>query len=91
MPLIETRWWTGTVDEMRPVTAELLAFSPNVIMAFSNPAVALLQPTAGNIPIVFVGVGDPIGDGFVTNLAHPGGNITSPVPTAPSGASGSRY
>jgi putative tryptophan/tyrosine transport system substrate-binding protein len=76
VPLIETRWWTGTVDEMRPVTAELLAFSPNVIMAFSNPAVALLQPTAGNIPIVFVGVGDPIGDGFVTNLAHPGGNIT---------------
>ena len=73
---METRWWTGTVDEMRPVTSELLAFSPNVIVAFSNPAVALLKPTAGNIPIVFVGVGDPIGDGFVTNLAHPGGNIT---------------
>jgi putative ABC transport system substrate-binding protein len=73
---IETRWWTGTVDEMRPVVAELLAFSPNVIMAFSNPAVALLKRTAGKIPIVFVGVGDPIGDGFVPSLAHPGGNIT---------------
>ena len=73
---IETRWWTGTVDEMRPVVAELLAFSPDVIMAFSNPAVALLKQTAGKTPIVFVGVGDPIGDGFVPSLAHPGGNIT---------------
>src|SRR6516165_12102238 len=61
---------------MRPVVAELLAFSPDVIMAFSNPAVALLKPIAGKIPIVFVGVGDPIGDGFVPSLAHPGGNIT---------------
>jgi putative tryptophan/tyrosine transport system substrate-binding protein len=73
---IETRWWTGTLNEMRPVVAELLAFSPDVIMAFSNPAVALLKPTAGEVPIVFVGVGDPIGDGFVPSLAHPGGNIT---------------
>jgi putative ABC transport system substrate-binding protein len=73
---IETRWWTGTVDQMRPVVAELVAFSPDVIMAFSNPAVSLLKPTAGKIPIVFVGVGDPIGDGFVPSLAHPGGNIT---------------
>jgi putative ABC transport system substrate-binding protein len=73
---IETRWWTGTLDEMRPVVAKLLTFSPDVIMAFSNPAVALLKPTAGKIPIVFVGVGDPIGDGFVPSLAHPGGNIT---------------
>src|SRR5690242_18799052 len=55
---IETRWWTGTLDQMRPVVAELLAFSPDVIMAFSNPAVALLKPTAGRVPIVFVGVGD---------------------------------
>ena len=73
---IETRWWTGTVDEMRPVVAELVAFSPDVIMAFSNPAVALLKPMASKIPVVFVGVGDPIGDGFVPSLAHPGGNIT---------------
>ena len=45
-------------------------------MVFSNLALALLKSMAGNIPIVFVGVGDPIVDGFVTNLAHPGGNIT---------------
>jgi putative tryptophan/tyrosine transport system substrate-binding protein len=73
---IETRWWTGTVDEMRPVVAELVAFSPDVIMAFSNLALALLKRMASTIPVVFVGVGDPIGDGFVSSLAHPGGNIT---------------
>jgi hypothetical protein len=43
---IETRWWTGTVDGMRPVVTELVAFSPDVIMAFSNPAVALLKRMA---------------------------------------------
>ena len=73
---LEARWWTGTVDEMRPVVAELVAFSLDVIMAFSNPAVALLKRMASTIPVVFVGVGDPIGDGFVSSLAHPGSNIT---------------
>jgi len=73
---IETRWWTGTPDEMRPAIAELLAFSPDVIMVFSNLALALLKSLAGNVPIVFVGVGDPIGDGFIASLARPGGNIT---------------
>jgi putative ABC transport system substrate-binding protein len=73
---IEIRWWAGTLEQMRPVAAEVLALSPDVIMAFSNPAVALLMATTGTVPIVFVGVGDPIGDGFVPNLAHPGGNIT---------------
>jgi putative ABC transport system substrate-binding protein len=73
---IETRWWAGTSGEMQPVVAELLAFSPDVIMVFSNLALALLKPMAGNVPIVFVGVGDPVGDGFVASLARPGGSIT---------------
>jgi len=72
----DVRWWTGGPEQMRAVVAELLAFQPDVIMVFSNLALALLKPMAGNVPIVFVGVGDPIGDGFVANLAHPGGNIT---------------
>jgi putative ABC transport system substrate-binding protein len=73
---VDVRWWTGGPNEMRPVVAELLAFSPDVIMVFSNLALALLKPMAGNVPIVFVGVGDPVGDGFVASLARPGGNIT---------------
>jgi putative tryptophan/tyrosine transport system substrate-binding protein len=50
---IETRWWTGTVDEMRPVVADLVAFSPDVIMAFSNLAVALLKRMANESILVF--------------------------------------
>jgi len=72
----DVRWWTGGEAEMRPVVAELLAFSPDAVMVFSNLALALVKPMARNVPIVFVGVGDPVGDGFVASLAHPGGNTT---------------
>src|SRR5205823_11675295 len=40
------------------------------------PALAQLRPLAGNIPIVFVMVADPVGSGFVASLARPGGNLT---------------
>jgi putative ABC transport system substrate-binding protein len=73
---VEVRWWTGGPEQMRPVVAGLLAFSPDVIMVFSNLALAVLKPLAGKVPVVFVGVGDPVGDGFVESLARPGGNIT---------------
>jgi len=73
---IDVRWWTGEPEQMRPAIAELLALSPDVVMVFSNLALAVLKPMAGNVPIVFVGVGDPVGDGFVASLARPDGNIT---------------
>ena len=73
---IEVRWWTGGPEQMRPVVADLLASSPDVIMVFSNLALSVLKPIAGKVPVVFVGVGDPVGDGFVASLAHPGANIT---------------
>jgi len=47
-----------------------------VIVALSNPAVAILKPVSGNVPIVFGMVADPAGSGFIENLARPGGNIT---------------
>ena len=72
----DLRWWTGGPDQMRPIVAEMLAASPDVIMVFSNLALAVLKPMAGNVPLVFVGVGDPVGDGFIASLAHPGANIT---------------
>ena len=55
----------------------LMGAAPSdVIMVFSNLALAVLKPMAGKVPVVFVGVGDPVGDGFVASLAHPGANIT---------------
>jgi len=45
-------------------------------VTYTNLATAVLKPIAGSVPIVFVGVGDPVGSGFVASLARPGGNIT---------------
>src|SRR5215469_4903893 len=49
---------------------------PDVILANSSPIVALLRSATKTIPIVFVVVNDPVGQGFIPNLAHPGGNVT---------------
>jgi putative tryptophan/tyrosine transport system substrate-binding protein len=80
----QVQWWNDQPEQMRAWTAELVARTPDVAMAFSNPALAVLKPLAGDIPIVFVGVGDPVGSRFVASLARPGGNITGFASHAPS-------
>jgi ABC-type uncharacterized transport system substrate-binding protein len=55
---------------------ELVALQPDVILAQSTPVVAALQRESSAIPIVFAGVADPVGSGFVPSLPRPGGNIT---------------
>jgi ABC-type uncharacterized transport system substrate-binding protein len=61
---------------MRMFAKELVALQPNVILAFGTPATAALLRETRKIPIVFAIVSDPVGEGFVASLAHPGGNIT---------------
>jgi putative tryptophan/tyrosine transport system substrate-binding protein len=56
--------------------AELVALAPDVVLAHSSPAVAALQQETSTIPIVFIGVVDPVGAGFVESLSRPGGNTT---------------
>jgi putative ABC transport system substrate-binding protein len=80
----QVQWWNDQPDHMRTWVAELMARSPDVAVAFSNPALAMLKPLAGNIPVVFVGVGDPVGSRFVASLARPAGNITGFASHAPS-------
>lgn len=55
---------------------ELVALHPDVILVQSTPATAALKPETSTIPIVFAGVADPIGSGFVASLSRPGGNLT---------------
>jgi putative ABC transport system substrate-binding protein len=50
--------------------------APDLLLATSTPALAALQRMTDSVPIVFVQVSDPIGDGFVASLARPGGRIT---------------
>jgi putative ABC transport system substrate-binding protein len=72
----DVRWWEGDAKQMQFVVRDMLAQTPDVIIAFTNLALAVLKPISGDVPVVFVGVGDPVGSGFVASLARPGGTIT---------------
>ena len=50
--------------------------APDVIVGNSTPVLAALRQATSSIPIVFAGLNDPVGQGFISSLAHPGGNIT---------------
>jgi ABC-type uncharacterized transport system substrate-binding protein len=56
--------------------AELIRLAPDVILANSSPVMVALRPATKTIPIVFVVVNNPLGQGFVSNLTHPGGNVS---------------
>jgi len=73
---IETRWGENDVELDRRYATELLAFAPDVILASSTLSVAALRRVTRTSPIVFAGVSDPVGAGFVDTLARPGGNVT---------------
>jgi putative tryptophan/tyrosine transport system substrate-binding protein len=61
---------------LRAHPVELVALSPDVIVVGIGPTTPALQQAARTLPIVFAQSVDPVGDGFVNNLARPGGNIT---------------
>jgi putative ABC transport system substrate-binding protein len=66
----------GSPEELNARARELLAWQPDVMVAVTNLALGELKPIARGVPIVFVGIGDPVGSGFVASLARPGGNLT---------------
>jgi putative tryptophan/tyrosine transport system substrate-binding protein len=70
------RWAAGDVDRIRSYAAELVAFAPEVLVGNGTPALTALRDATRSIPIVFVVVNDPVGQGFIANLARPGSNIT---------------
>jgi putative ABC transport system substrate-binding protein len=72
---IDVRWGGNDIERERRYSAELIALAPDVVMAAGTLSVAALREDR-TIPIVFNSVSDPVGAGFVNNLAHPGGNIT---------------
>jgi ABC-type uncharacterized transport system substrate-binding protein len=70
------RWNGGDATRAKINAAELVSQKSDVIIANSTLSLAVVHKETTTIPIVFVVVGDPVGQGFVTSLAHPGGNIT---------------
>ena len=73
---IDTRWGEDDADRERKSAMELVALAPDIILASGTLSVAALQQVSRTLPIVFAGVTDPVGAGFVASLARPGGNAT---------------
>ena len=73
---IDTHWTTADVGRINQAATEVIDGKPDVIFASGPLILAALRPMTNKIPIVFAGVADPVGTGFVASLAQPGGNIT---------------
>ncbi|WFU73555.1 ABC transporter substrate-binding protein [Bradyrhizobium sp. CB2312] len=75
---LKVDWRSGAGDRARiaQLADELIALKPDVLLALGTPSVEELRQRTTTIPIVFAVVTDPVSQGFVKNLAHPGGNIT---------------
>jgi putative ABC transport system substrate-binding protein len=73
---IDYRFAAGDPTLFKTHAAELVGLMPDVLLAGASLAIAALRQQTRTIPIVFVNVSDPVGQGFVESLARPGGNIT---------------
>src|SRR6516162_10808996 len=73
---IETRFGGGDAGRIRAHAAELVALAPDVIVGQTTSGTRALRQATSSIPIVMVAVADPVEQGLVSSLAHPGGNIT---------------
>jgi ABC-type uncharacterized transport system substrate-binding protein len=74
--LIDYRWAGGDAERARVHAAEAVALAPDAILGNGSVIIAALKQATQSIPIIFVLVTDPVGDGFVTTLARPGNNIS---------------
>src|SRR6516165_6877158 len=73
---IETRFGGADAGRIRAQATELVALAPDVLVGQTTPVIRALRQATSSIPIVMVNVNDPVEQGFVSSLAHPGGNIT---------------
>lgn len=73
---IDLRWGDSDPGRIATAAKELVTSNPELIAVSTTPAVAAVLATKTDIPVVFSAVSDPIGPGFVTNLARPGGSVT---------------
>jgi putative tryptophan/tyrosine transport system substrate-binding protein len=73
---IDDRWGNGDADRIQDLAKELVDLQPDVLVGHSTPSAKGLLKQTHTIPIVFLSVTDPMGQGLVSSLSHPGGNIT---------------
>jgi putative tryptophan/tyrosine transport system substrate-binding protein len=73
---IDYQWGVGDSDWISAAAAQLLKRAPDVIVANGSSTVRLAQQATSTVPVIFIGSADPVADGIVQSLAHPGGNLT---------------
>ena len=73
---LDFHWPGPSQDRLRADAAEMVRLNPDVFIAVTTPAVVALQHETRSIPIVFVNVADPVGQGIIASFANPGGNTT---------------
>ncbi len=73
---IEWRWSGGDIGLTRRYADELVQLAPDVLLGNGTPATVALKQATSTIPIVFSVVNDPVSQGIIPSMAHPGGNIT---------------
>ena len=74
--VIEYRWAEGKLESLPALVEDVVRRRVDVIVSSATPAIRFAKEQTTTIPIVMAGVTDPVGVGFVTSLARPGGNIT---------------
>lgn len=74
--VVESRWAEGRFERLPQLAAELVRLQPDVIVSVVTQASLAVRDTTGTIPIVMIGVADPVAAGLVASLARPGGNVT---------------
>jgi ABC-type uncharacterized transport system substrate-binding protein len=77
---VDVRWAAADVELMKRLAKELVLLEPDLLFTSSTPAAAAMLQATHTIPVVFVLVADPVGNGFVASLPRPGGNVTGFTP-----------
>ncbi len=81
--VIEWRWAEGKYERFPALIAELIASKVDLIVTAGTPATIALKKATTTLPLVMIAVGDPVGTGLITSLAHPGGNLTGLTSISP--------
>src|SRR5262245_932071 len=80
---IDVRWPKGSFAQEPGLISEVLHSNVDVIVAWATPTALAVRRATSTIPIVFLGISDPVGSGLAASFAHPGGNATGSSNSAP--------
>jgi putative tryptophan/tyrosine transport system substrate-binding protein len=73
---VDLRWGGGDINQIRAFAQELVGLQPDIVVTNATPPTIAVQRETRTVPIVFVGVGDPVASSIVARLDRPSGNIT---------------